>query len=101
VSKAQAVAGPGSGKNRLIVRGKRVTLVSGMPPWLQLVGPIASIVAATVAIMRAIHGIKADILRVERRLEHIEIRIASLEHQNRALLKAFPQVVSTLVVASL
>jgi hypothetical protein len=64
-----------------------------MAVWNELVIPISTlsaVVAATVWIQRTLS-------RLERRLEHIEIRISTVEFQNRALLKAFPQVISSLM----
>ena len=58
-----------------------------MPSWIQLAAPIATIVGATALIMRTLS-------RLEARLGNIELRIATVEFQNRALLKAFPQVIS-------
>lgn len=54
-----------------------------MPPWIQLAAPIATIAGATALIMRTLS-------RLEARLGNIELRIATVEFQNRALLKAFP-----------
>jgi hypothetical protein len=61
-----------------------------MPPWIQLAAPIATIVGATALIMRTLP-------RLEARLGNIELRIATVQFQNRALLKAFPQVISSLM----
>ena len=61
-----------------------------MPPWIQLAAPIIAIVGATALIMRVLS-------RLEARLGSIELRIATVEFQNRALLKAFPQVISSLI----
>ena len=69
-----------------------------MPGWVPIlvaiIAPIATIVGATVLIMRTL-------ARLEGRLDHIELRIATVEFQNRALLKAFPQVISSLMTWTL
>ena len=66
-----------------------------MLPWIQLavatVVPILAIIGATARILHTLH-------RLETRLEHVEIRVATVEYQNRALLKAFPQVIATLML---
>lgn len=60
----------------------------------QFVGFFVSIVGTVITgviwIVRAIN-------KVHRRLEHIALRIGTVEHQNRALLKAFPQAISSLM----
>jgi hypothetical protein len=66
-----------------------------MPLWGQIAGflsVIAVVVGVAIKIVRAIDG-------MGRRLERIELRIAALEFQNRSLLKAFPQLVSSLIAA--
>jgi len=70
-----------------------------MPPWVvilfEVVFPtIAAIVVATWRITRSLG-------RLDARLANIEVRIATLESQNRALLKAFPQVISSLIAGHL
>lgn len=72
-----------------------------MPLWLQIaafvtaiVAPVATIVGVAIRITRILSQLE---IRLERRLENIELRIATVEFQNRALLKAFPQVVASLI----
>src|SRR5712692_531751 len=65
-----------------------------MLAWLQLVAPIVAIVGAALWLERRLG-------RLDRRLEHIELRIGTVESQNRALLKAFPQLVSSLMATRL
>ncbi len=63
-----------------------------MLAWLQLDAPIVAIVGAALWLERRLG-------RLDRRLEHIELRIGTVESQNRALLKAFPQLISSLMAA--
>lgn len=62
--------------------------------WIQLLAPIAVIVSTALWMNRGFN-------RLDRRLERIELRVATVEHQNRALLKAFPPVISTLMLSQL
>jgi hypothetical protein len=55
-----------------------------VPIWLQvaaLVVPTATIIGAAIRLTRILE-------RLDRRLQNIELRIATVEFQNRALLKA-------------
>lgn len=61
-----------------------------MQAWLQFIGLIVTIVGAAVWIVRTLG-------RLESRIERIELRIGTVEYQNRALLKAFPQLISSLM----
>lgn len=61
-----------------------------MQTWFQFVTIIATVVGAAVWILRVLN-------KLDRRLERIELRVGTVEHQNRALLKAFPQVISSLL----
>ncbi len=65
-----------------------------MPAWLQFVAPIVTILGVAVWVVR-----KLD--RLDSRLTQIQIPIAAVEYQNRALLKAFPQVIASLMAAKL
>jgi hypothetical protein len=65
-----------------------------MPAWVQLVAPIVTILGVAVWIV-----CKLD--RTDSRLHQIQLAVAAVEHQNRALLKAFPQVISSLMAAKL
>lgn len=62
--------------------------------WVQLVAPIVAIVGATMWMVRAVN-------RLDRRLEHVQLQIGTVEYQNRALLKAFPPVISSLIAGQL
>ncbi len=69
-----------------------------MQPWLQLVALIVTILGAALGV--AVWVLRV-ISRVQGHLERIELRIGTVEHQNRALLKAFPQVISSLMTGDL
>jgi len=75
-----------------------ITVLPSWFQWVQLVAPILAIVGAAIAIVRRI---ERDHARLDSRLERIELRIATVEFQNRALLRAFPQVISTLMAGRL
>ena len=61
-----------------------------MPPWIQLIAPIATVAGFGTWILRTLW-------RLETRLANIEVRLCTVEFQNRALLKAFPPVISSLI----
>ena len=61
-----------------------------MPIWSGFVSIIVAVVGCAVWITRRLE-------RLEHRLENIELRIATVEGQNRALLKALPQVIASLI----
>ncbi len=60
-----------------------------MPIWSGFVSIIVAVVGCAVWMTRRLE-------RFEHRLENIELHIATVEGQNRALLKAFPQVIASL-----
>ena len=62
---------------------------AGLQIAIAIISPVAAIAAAVIALMRVLG-------RLERRLDHIEIISATVENQNRALLTAFPSVISSL-----
>src|SRR6516165_3908442 len=83
-----------------------------MPLWGQLaalLSVIVVVVGAAIKVVRSIDGVgrrlEQKIDDVERRLEQkiddLGLRIAALEFQNRSLLKAFPQLVSSLLTAKI
>src|SRR5438132_12438363 len=65
-----------------------------MPIWSGFVSIIVAVVGCAIWITRRLE-------RLEHRLENIELRIATVEYQNRALLKGFPQIVSSLITGHL
>jgi len=66
-----------------------------MPTWLQIVSPI--IIAIVGAAAYVVHRLS----RLDSRLNQVQLAVAAVEHQNRALLKAFPQVISSLMAAKM
>lgn len=58
--------------------------------WSAFVTLFLAVIGCTIWITRKLE-------RLEHRLENIELRVATIEFQNRALLRAFPQVVSSLI----
>ena len=67
-----------------------------MPVWLQItlaaVAPILAIIGATAVVMRALGSL-------DKRLQNIDLRIATIEFQIKALLTAFPQLISSLITS--
>ena len=61
---------------------------------IAIISPVAAIASAGIALMRVLG-------RPDRRLDHIEIISTTVENQNRALLTAFPSVISSLMRASI
>jgi hypothetical protein len=63
-----------------------------MPTWIQFVAPLATIAGFGLWILRTLW-------RLETRLTHIEVRLCTVEFQNRAILKAFPPIISSLITS--
>ncbi len=63
-----------------------------MPTWIQLVTPVVTIAGFGVWILHTLW-------RLETQLQHIDVRLCTVEFQNRALLKAVPQIISSLITA--
>jgi hypothetical protein len=72
---------------------------SQMPTWIQIAGFCVAVIAPVATIVGIAIRITRILSRLEKRLENIELRIATVEFQNRALLKGFPQVIASLMAA--
>ena len=74
--------------------GGNIRMSPGVQIAIAIISPVAAIAAAVIALMRVLG-------RPDRRLDHIEIISTTVENQNRALLTAFPSVISSLIRASI
>jgi hypothetical protein len=63
-----------------------------MFPWIQLFAPLVTIGGFGVWILRTLW-------RLETQLQHIDLRLRTVEFQNRAFLKAFPPIISSLITS--
>src|SRR5262245_44906315 len=69
-----------------------------MSLWVQVIALVITVISTIVGVALVLSR-RFD--RLERNQERLELRVATIEHQNRALLKAFTQVTSTLIGAQI
>lgn len=65
--------------------------------WGQIAGFLSVLLAIAGAVYRLGRAIERAQHQIDARLERLELRIATLEGQNRAFLQAFPKAITALI----